>query len=251
MVTTSLLIASAVIVGIFVGAVGVGGVLLIPSLMTFAGLSIHEAAATALFTFLFTGILGSSLYGRRGSLQWRIAIPVCAGALLLSFVGALVGSLIAGRALTWVVAAILAGAGLYIVWPTNHSASRIEGRRKPAKLATLLGVGALSGFGAGVSGAGGPLFSVPLMLGLHFDPLIAVGIGQIVQVAASLSGSLGNLGTGNIRYGVALPVTLAELTGVIVGVRIAHAAQAAQLKYAAALLCVASAIGLLVKSFAG
>ena len=30
---------------------------------------------------LFTGILGSFLYQRRGSIDWRISVPVCAGAL--------------------------------------------------------------------------------------------------------------------------------------------------------------------------
>ena len=46
-------------VGTLIGAVGVGGILLIPALTAFAGLPIHTAMATALFTFAFTGVAGT------------------------------------------------------------------------------------------------------------------------------------------------------------------------------------------------
>jgi hypothetical protein len=39
--------------------------LLIPAFIFFAGMNTHEASATALFTFLFTGILGAYLFQRR------------------------------------------------------------------------------------------------------------------------------------------------------------------------------------------
>jgi uncharacterized membrane protein YfcA len=53
-----LLAAVAGVVGFFIGAVGVGGVLLIPFLVILGGQGIHAAAATALFTFLFTDSSG-------------------------------------------------------------------------------------------------------------------------------------------------------------------------------------------------
>ena len=78
---------------------GVGGVLMVSYLALFAGLTIHQAAATSLFTFLFTGILGTWLYQRRGSIDWRISLPVCAAALVFGFLGAALAAIIAGRAL--------------------------------------------------------------------------------------------------------------------------------------------------------
>ena len=72
---------------------GVGGVLMVSYLALFAGLTIHQAAATSLFTFLFTGILGTWLYQRR-SIDWRISLPVCAAALVFGFLGAAVAAAI-------------------------------------------------------------------------------------------------------------------------------------------------------------
>ena len=53
------LLLTAFGVGTLIGAVGIGGILLIPALTAFAGLPIHAAMATALFTFAFTGITGT------------------------------------------------------------------------------------------------------------------------------------------------------------------------------------------------
>ena len=64
-----LLLASAFAVGTLIGAVGVGGILLTPALVTFAQLSVHEAMATALFTFIFTGITGTLLFQRKGTID--------------------------------------------------------------------------------------------------------------------------------------------------------------------------------------
>jgi uncharacterized membrane protein YfcA len=244
------LLASCLVVGVFIGAVGIGGVLLVPALMMFARLSVHQAAATALFSFLFTGLLGGGLFSRRGTIDWKVAGPVCAGAFALSFAGAAVGGRIPAAVLMWIIAAILLAAGLYIVLPNTRKNPefRVDGNRR--RMAALLGMGAVSGFGAGISGAGGPLFSVPLMLAFQFDPLVAVGTGQVVQIASSFSGSLRNMSYGSIQYGLALPVTLVELIGVLMGVRIAHFARGNQLRFAAAVLCMISAVGMAAKTLA-
>ena len=127
------------------------------------------AAATALFTFVFTGILGTALFQRRGSIGWRIAKPVCGGAVVFSVVGAWVASRIDGRPLALAIAAITAFAGIYILLPTRDRERFRDGDGR-AERAMLAGVGAVSSFGSGLSGAGGPLFSVPMMVLTGFVP---------------------------------------------------------------------------------
>ena len=86
-------------VGTLIGAVGVGGILLIPALTAFAGLPIHTAMATALFTFAFTGVAGTVMFQRRGSIDWVVTRPVLMGAVFFAFVGAWVNSLTGAGAL--------------------------------------------------------------------------------------------------------------------------------------------------------
>jgi uncharacterized membrane protein YfcA len=188
----------AVVVGLFIGTVGVGGVLLIPFLVLLGGLDIHAAAATALFSFLFTGLAGTWLYQRRGSIDWRMASLVCAGALVFGYLGAAAAAHIDSRPLTLLIAAIIIFAGIYAFLDFHL-------KNPPMKRGqlTLLTVGVVSGFGSGLSGAGGPLFSVPLMVILGFGPLAAIGVSQVLQIVAALSGSAASFQDGRIDFALA------------------------------------------------
>lgn len=233
-----LLALVACIVGVFIGAVGVGGVLLIPALNTLGGLSVHASSATALCTFFFTGLFGTFLFQRRGSIDWRIALPVCASALVFSFVGAMVNSMLQARSLAIVIATIIVIVGIYILLPTKQNIQPLVGANSPWQRPLLLAVGAVAGFGSGLSGAGGPVFSVPIMLLLGFQPLVAIGVSQVLQITSAASGTLANFHYGSIEFVTAGWVTVVELLGVMVGVRAAHVANVRQLRVAAALLCV-------------
>jgi len=202
-------------------------------LALFAGLTIHQAAATSLFSFLFTGILGTWLYQRRGSIDWRISLPVCAAALVFGFLGAALAAVIDARPLAIIIALIIVAAGVYVLFPVKPRDGRGSGETW-----LLAGVGAVSGFGSGFSGAGGPLFSVPLMVILRYAPLTAVATSQVLQIVAATSGSIENLRHGFIDFRIALVVTVFELIGVAAGVRLAHIASALFLRRLAGALCV-------------
>ncbi len=234
------LLAISIGVGFCIGAAGVGGILLIPALIAF-GLTTHQAQSTALFTFLFTGICGAFLFQRRGSIEWNQAVPICAGAAAFSYIGAWVNSLIAVYALNLVIAVILVGAGAYLFMPPSSSTDqrlKSSGQRLPL----LLAIGAAAGFGSGLSGAGGPLFLVPLMLAAGFPPLNTIGAGQVLQIIAGAFGSLGNLRYGTIAFGSAGWLTAGELAGVFFGVHAAHRAKVLHLRTMVGCLCVAAGI---------
>jgi uncharacterized membrane protein YfcA len=211
------------------------------------GMSIHQAAATSLFTFLFTGILGTWLYQRRGSIDWRISAPVCASAVVFGFCGAALAAIIDPRPLAIIIAFVIIAAGVYIFIPQRAIALPRDGRA-PAEHWLLASVGAASGFGSGFSGAGGPLFSVPLMVILGYVPLTAVATSQVLQIVAATSGSIENLRQGFIDFRIASVVTIFELLGVIAGVRLAHIASAVVLRRLAGALCVVTGGLLLARS---
>jgi hypothetical protein len=136
---------------------------------------------------------------------------------------------------------------VYIFVPQRIAARHRDGRgwREQALLA---GVGAASGFGSGLSGAGGPLFSVPFMVILRYVPLTAVATSQVLQIVAAASGSLGNLRYGFIDWYAAAVITVFELAGVMIGVRLAHVASALALRRLAGALCVVTGALLLARS---
>jgi len=248
---TIVVLALAVVIGFIMGAVGVGGILLIVPLTLIGGVEIHRAAATLLLTFLFTGIYGVWLFQRRGSIDWRLGVPVCIGAFAFSFVGAMVSARVDATTLNIVIALIIAFAGAYVLFPglVRPGRKRAEGAR--GRVLALLAIGAVSGFGSGISGAGGPLFSVPIMLIAGFAPLAAIGTGMVLQVVSAASGTVGNLLFGSIDFYYAALITVCELIGVSFGVRFAHSTNAAVLRNMAGLLCLVAGVTMLVKALHG
>jgi uncharacterized membrane protein YfcA len=227
------LLAAAVFVGFLIGAVGIGGVLLIPALIALAALTPHQASATALFTFLFTGILGTVLFSRKGSIDWRQTGIVCGAAIVFSYLGAVAASRVGDATLTWVLAALIILAGVYVFLPAKP---RQAGAAEAFRPWLLVFIGAASGFGSGFSGAGGPLFSVPLMMIFGFSPLSAIGTSQVLQIFSAAAGTLANLQYNGIHWQLAAWITCAELVGVIAGVRLAHSLSPGALRRGAGVL---------------
>lgn len=241
------LLVTAFGVGTLIGAVGIGGVLLIPALVAFAGLPIQIAMATALFTFLFTGIAGSILFQRRGSIDWSVTRPLLIGALFFSFIGAWANSRIEPKALSLLLAGVVILAGVYtLVQRRGISAPAFSGRPR-ARRCLLVALGSVSGFGSGLTGVGGPVLSVPLMMLCGFSPLASIASSQVIQVVAAGAGTLGNLEFGNIDFGIATQVTVIELAGVVLGTRIVHAINTEVLRSVVAVLCIAVGATLAVR----
>ncbi len=235
--------------GTLIGTVGIGGLLLIPALTAFSGLGIHAAMATALFTFAFTGAVGTFMYQRRGSIDWRLTVPVCVAALLFAYLGAWANAYSQPRTLTLALGLVILLAGAYALarWRTKPVPAFHE---RPAAQRTLLGgIGAVAGFGSGYTGVGGPAISVPMMVMFGFPALSAVGTSQVIQIVAATSGSLANVHYGSIDFRVAAIVTGVEIAGVYFGTRIAHAIDALALKRMVAAVCIVAGVVLMAHAW--
>ena len=239
----------ALVVGVLIGAVGIGGILLIPALNLIGGLSIQSAMATSLLTFVFTGIAGTIAFQRHGSIDRGVTVPVCAGALLCGFAGAWANARMGAFWLMLILALLVAFAGVYTLITRHSERQPVLQQRPGMQRAMLLGLGGVAGFGSGLTGVGGPALSVPMMMLAGFAPLTAIGTSQVIQILAGVSGTLGNLRFGVIDYQLAAPLVLFELIGVVVGVRIVHAINARLLRFWVGVLCVLVGVGLILKVF--
>lgn len=235
----ALLLCAALVVGLLIGSVGIGGILLTPALTALTGMSIHEAMATALFTFLFTGITGTWAFQKRGSIDWRITAPVVCGAALFGYVGAWMNAFMKASALAVVLAALMIFAGVYtFIRVRGLRTASLDGRPR-AQTALLGGIGAFAGFGSGLTGVGGPAISVPVMVLFGFPLLATIGTSQVIQIVAAISGTVGNLRYGTIDFRIAAIITVVEVAGALLGARLVHAVNIDLVKRFVAGLCIA------------
>ena len=225
------------IVGFLVGCTGMGGIILIPSLVYLAGLTSHVAMGTTLFTFIFTTSLCSYLYIRLGHVDWKATIPICVGGFLFTYVGADVKAFTAAPYLNLVLALLILLAGALVFCPVKGRRFSFmeEGRR--SRFWVLFAVGSGVGFVAGLTGAGGPVLSVPIMIALGFPPLIAIGAGQVYSVPVALSGTAANFLHGAIDYQVGFWMIIMQIVGILFGVYMANRMDTVRLRKLVAWVC--------------
>lgn len=224
-------------IGMLIGAVGVGGVFLPTALTMIAGVSIHQSMATSLFTFIFTGITGTLYFQRNGNIDWDLVKPVCAGAALTGFAGAWLSSRLSTSLLSLILAATVLAAGLYLLLVRISPSPAVSVVCPRRQWLLLAGVGAATGFLSGLTGVGGPVLSVPLMVMCGFPLLASIGAGQVLQLIGALSGSAANLQLGTIDFGLAAFICVFEIGGVILGVYVISRMDARLIKKCVGAMC--------------
>lgn len=238
----------SVLIGVLIGATAVGGVILIPLINYLGGIPIHNAMATGLFTFFFTGLTATIIFQRYGSMNWAVTLPVSLGSLITAYIGARVNALTGASALYIILGLIVTASSLYSLLPLRRSnlLDKLEPRRQALVLFVL---GLAAGFLCGLTGVGGGPIALPLMLMVGCNPLATIGTGQVLQVVISVSGSASNIANGFVDFSMAWWIALLEVLGIFLGVRVAHKLPIPTLKKAVAGLSLAVGIYMLIRGF--
>ncbi|AXB42286.1 sulfite exporter TauE/SafE family protein [Amycolatopsis albispora] len=226
-------VALAVPVGLLIGAVGVGGVLLPPALVHLGGFDVHAAAATSSWAFLFTGVVGTLAYARHESMPWPLARRLALGAAPAAAAGALVNGLVSPLVVWLVLGSITLGAGAHRLF------GRTGGERTSLPAAAALATGAVVGFGSALTGTGGPVLLVPVLMLLGVAPLPAVAAGQLIQVPLAAFAVLGYSATGSVHYGLGAVLGVVAAAAVVAGARFARRLPPERLRQVSASILVA------------
>jgi hypothetical protein len=164
---------------------------------------------------------------------------------------ALAGTLAAGRAssllLEVLIGLLTAASGVHALLASSAG----NGAHSSAISNPALGfIGAVTGFGSALSGTGGPLILVPILIWLDVPVLTAIGLSQAIQLPIALLATAGNFFSGNLdaTLGVLLAAGLA--IGTFVGAKIAHAVPRAALRRAVAMVLVVVGASIAIKVMA-
>ncbi|MDH3379921.1 MAG: sulfite exporter TauE/SafE family protein [Gammaproteobacteria bacterium] len=239
----AVLIPIGVLVGLLIGMMGVGGVLLVPSLAYLGGVPVHTAIVACMASYTISGIAGAMAYARRGSIRWDMALWVCGGAVPGAYLGAILAAALPAEALELIIAALIVFAGIDVLRDKESRSA------DPVQLSTvrLLAVGAITGIGSAMSGTGGPLLLVPLLLWMNVPILTAIGLSQVIQVPIALMATAGNVYHSEVNFVLAAGIAALMITGVIVGARVAHRLPTAVLKRTISLVLIVVGAAIVVR----
>ena len=234
---TAALSVAGVIIGVLIGATGIGGVLLVPFLVHGLGYPVQSAVAVALWSYLWSGLLAIALYWRRGSIAARPALWLCAAAVPGAFLGAAALAVVPGKVVEALIGGVLLLGGVQTLRPPREHA----GRTPPGPV-LLLGLGLLTGFASALLGAGGAFLLVPLLVALGEPVLLSVGLGQVIQVPISAVATVANLRAGRIDLLSGSILAAALAAGIALGTPLAHGVSQRTLRLLVALAMLVAAV---------
>ncbi len=164
--------------GVLIGTIGIGGVILVPLLSLVLGFDLHVAMAASSLSFLFPGIVGTLTYAKKRSIVWEKVLWLSVGIIPAALLGARVNTNLNTDVLVLIVAGLIAFSGIKVFINRQNESGVIPDFRKPL----LILIGALVGFGSSLTGTGGPVLLVPILIILHYPALKSIGISQAIQL---------------------------------------------------------------------
>jgi len=182
--------------------------------MGWGGYGPAEIKASALALTVLVSVIGIAAFVRAGLVRLRDWYPFA----LLGVPGALLGGWLTLPGYRPIVASLLLAAAARMVF----SAARAEAQDKeahevpPLLPATL--AGGVIGFVAGITGAGGGIFLVPLLLAFHWAPTRrAAAIAQVNNLYTAAAALIGVWAAGPEFPSAMLPWALAAAIGGLLG----------------------------------
>ena len=210
--------AAVLAAGLMIGLTGVGGVLVVPALTALGNVDLERAIAASLVGFLLAGTPAAVVHLRRNQVPFgrAAALGVAAGA------GAVVGAFtlhqLPASAVRLFIAALATASGIYALVRAGRSAT--AARTEPGT-AIVLPLALLVGYASAISGTGGPVLLVPILLLLGARAESAIALGLAIQIPVTALATAVNIGKGRLDVNLAALLAVLLVLGMLAGTRIA------------------------------
>lgn len=237
------------VVGILIGWSGIAGFLLPLFYADVVGLSIPTAMTFSFTAFFISGLLGAAAYRKRGLLPLKTTIPLFLGSLAGAVPGVILNRFIATGSVKQILYVVVLLSGISILIRERQKTKTSDVISQPTvKPAVLVALGFSTGALCALSGAGGPILVMPLLVLLGFDVKSSIGIALLDSVFIALPSIIG--------YGLksdlssVWPLFLiggaAHGFGVLVGSKTSSIIKQRPLKITVAVLSIAIAVYMLI-----
>lgn len=202
-----------------IGCIGIGGVILVPTLVFLFGIPIKVAIAAAMLGYILSGLVATIVFAHNKTIHWDMAAWLCAGAAPGAFAGAWAVSVFNHLLLEVCLGVLTLLSGL------NSLRSQKSTEFAEVKISNraLLGIGTATSFLSALTGTGGPTVLVPAMISLSVPVLIAIGLSQAIQLPVAIAATVGNVLYGQLDLTLGGILAASLTVGSWCGAKLAHA----------------------------
>ena len=236
-------------VGLSIGICGVAGFLLPIFFLGSCGFTAPESLFLSFGCFLISGVLGAWKYKQMGELTVGAALPLGLSSLTGSLLGALLGQSFVSAHVKTVLYIVVLLSGIMIFVQEALGRKRTAGE-KTLGIGVLIPLGFVTAIICALSGAGGPVLVMPLLVVLGMSVRSAVGTALFDSVFIALP-ALFVYGRQGLTGSLLLPMTaafLAHAGGILLGSQLAERVPQLPLKWGIALFSILFSLWMLFKS---
>lgn len=215
------------VVGLMIGWSGIAGFLLPMFYVGFLGLGVPASLTLSFAAFAVSGAIGAAGYHRQGKLPVKTALPLGAGSLAGAVLGVALNAMVPPGAVKILLYIVVLASGVSILlreWragkkatPTAKAPTKSLIERPPVGLALGFATAAI----CALSGAGGPVLVMPLLVVLGLDVRSAIGVALFDSVFIAIPSVIGYSIQSDIAalWPFLLAGCLAHAVGVLLGSR--------------------------------
>jgi uncharacterized membrane protein YfcA len=224
--------------GFFGGLLGIGGgVVMIPMMVSFMGVSQHRAHGTSMAALVFIGLAGAATYALNGSVDLLAGAYLAVSAMATAHLGARYASSLSETRLRRCFGVFLVLVSALMLLKPYISGLVIVAASGAGKAAVLVLAGGLTGFVAGLMGVGGGAIMVPVMvLFVGLSQHTAQGTSLLTMVPAGIVGAWTHMSLGNVESRLLWGLVPGVIVGSYLGGSVANFLAAGTLRVVFALV---------------
>jgi uncharacterized membrane protein YfcA len=206
-----LLVLGVLMVSLLYSMVGHAGGSGYIAVMSLLGMAPAEIRPTALTLNVLVATIAALQFGRAGHFSWSLLWPFALLAIPMAFVGGVLE--LPPRVFTVVVGLLLLASAVNLLLPLRRDAAR----QPPPRWAALAAGGGIGLF-AGLTGSGGGIFLMPLLLLRRWaQARAAAAVSAVFILMNSLGGLAGIASSTGALPRVAMPLAGAVVVGGVLG----------------------------------
>lgn len=246
MYTLFIILILNLIIGLLVGLTGVSGFLLPIIYAGFWEWPIHDALTLSFIAFLVAGIIGAFIYWKNGHLDMKFAFYLGLGSLPGAFLGVQINVAIPDLVAEGLLYLFVLFAGISIILRKNPTGeNKYKWTTHPS---VIIGIGLFTAIICALTGAGGPILTVPILVSVGINIRTSVGVSLFNSIIIALPSAFGYFGYSTMPdMNLLILFSLAGTTiGIVIGSRLALNTPVGRLKIIIAVITILSSIYMLM-----
>jgi len=201
-------------VGFLSGFFGIGGGTILVPILLLLGFETKIAMGTSVLQMVFSSFYGSYLNHKNGTLNMSMVATIGVGGFLGALLSGGITSSFDDKTLEIIFLCFAIFALVRLFFKTKEHQSQREVNK-----IILFVLGFFLGAASIAIGVGGSIILVPVLVGYFYVPLkTAISAGLFFVVFSSVAGFISHASAGHIDYEKGLPLAIASLAGVYIGI---------------------------------